>query len=780
MKNTRKPKIKKTYILFLFAFIFLFPGIIYSFIINPYNNYKTASTIDNSSSIFYNPAGLALTQDFNIYFNLSSIHSKIRNTSLAFSFFLGGLGYENFEIEDKEYDIYHLAVPGYFNFFGQTVYFGLANKWYTINKSQPYTFGLSFLTRFFNHVALGFVYDNLNKKNIHYNNNDSTIKKTSLGLGFFRNRVMLSLDNIALGKFYYDNNIYQASLEPVSGLLLNLTYFDLKDEKKLFAGVKIKFPHFGIEYYNSDKYSKNHNFELSYHAKTYKTFFSIGGQVTEIKISGLLTDSEQFSFFGITSSGAQRILENLNKCLDDDSIKGVILNIGSIATTSYGGIGGLVYEICEKIIQLKSRGKYIVAYLETGGSTEEYYLASAANKIVFSSFAALSELGISIKVLKLKGLLDKIGISFEVIQSGQDKNSLNPFTKEIDSEQEEKIKNSVEDSFDLFVKSVSGQRLINIKDIKNLIEEQPVLDTETLIKNHWIDSVGYKEKAYEVMAKLLNKSKVYGFLETDVNRIEYLKKDWKESPIVAIVNIYGPIMSGESIFNPLFGNLATGSDTIANQLKEIQGNKSIKAVILRIDSPGGTIVASDRIYEAVLKLKESGKYIIASFGGIATSGSYYIACAADKIISTPFTITGSIGVFTMKLELSGLMKEFDVTSKTIKKGKYSDLFSWDRKLTEDEREKLFKTMNKAHNRFKDIVKKSRKLDDQSLDTVTSGAVYTGNQAKEMKLVDELGGIRKAVEHIEKELDIDRPILIYYWKNIKSYKPIRLGTYIFSF
>ena len=772
-------KIRKLCKIFLFAVIFFIPCIVSSIYINPYN-YEAAPIIDNSTSIFYNPAGIALMQDFNTYLNLSYVDSKNVNTSFAVNFLLGGFGYDNFNAGNKDYKIYHLAIPGYLNFYNQILYFGLSNKWYTINKSHPYTFGFGLLTRFFNHLSLGFVYDNLNKKKIHYDNRRDTIKNYSIGLGFFKNRLILSLDNLFSDKFNYNNNIYKVTWEPLLGLFVDFTYFNLRNDKKLLTGIKIKFPNYGFKYYNSNKYSQNSNYEFSYHSRTYKTFFSIRNKITEISVSGLLTDTEQFSFFGITSRGAQNILENLDKCYNDNTIKGIILNIGYIQTTSYGGIGGLVYEIRDKILQLRKKDKVVVAYLETGGSTEEYYLASAANVIVFSPYASLSELGVSVKVLKLTGLLDKIGASFEVIQSGKNKNALSPFTEDISLEQEEKIRASVEDSYNEFVESISKDRLIKLNGIKELIEESPILDAELLKENDWIDNIGYREKVNDEMARLLNRNRIYGYQETDVRRIEYYRKDWGKNSAIAVVSIYGPIMSGESVYNPLYGALATGSETIAKQLKEIEGDSLIKAVILRIDSPGGSLVASDRIYEAVKKLKKSGKYDVAYFGSMAASGSYYIACAADYIISTPFSVTGSIGVFSMKLELSELFKKLDITTTTVKKGKYVDLFSMDRKLTEDELTKLEQAMDKAHDRFKEVVSKGRGIEEDTIDDVADGSIYTGNQAKEIGLVDELGGMKKAAEHIELKLDLEDPDYIYYWSNIRSYSPIKLGTSIFNF
>lgn len=771
----------KNKLLLFYIILILMSSSVFGLILNPFNNYQTASMVEHAPSLFFNPAGIALIDDFNIYFNISDVDGKNRNSSMAFSFFLGGFGYEAYDINNKSYKVYNLTLPGSFNFFGYNIYFGMAHKWYSINRYDPYTFDLGFLYRFYNHFSLGLVFNNLAKKNIYYDTDKDIIqRKYSLGMALWKNRIKVGMENIHREKFDINKNVFQASFEPLLGLIFEFTYFDIPSDRKLFSGIKLQFPNFGFKYYNSDKIAHNNNYEFSLHSKNYKTFFCVPNKITEIKISGLLTDAEQYSFLGDISSGAQRILENLNKCYEDDSIKGIVLRIGSIQTTSYGGIGGLVYEIREKIMRLRGRGKYIVAYMETGGSTEEYYLASAAHSIVLSPYATVEELGIAVKVLKLKGLLDRFGISFEVIQSGKSKNSLNPFTEEMKKEDLAKIEESVESAFNLFVLTISQDRFIDQTDIINLIEEYPILDAEVLKTNNWIDKIGYKEKAYDEMARLLERKHIYGLEKVNIASIQYIKKEWREGPIIAIISIHGPIITGESIYNPIYGNLATGSESIINQLKDAEGNPHIKGVILRIDSPGGSVVASDAIYEQVIKLKKSGKYVIASLGSMAASGGYYIACAADYIISTPYTITGSIGVFSMKLDLSGLFKKFDITTQTVKKGPYSDSFSYDRKLTKEERKKMQKSLDRIHNRFKTIVHKNREIEYEELDKLADGRIFIGQQAKAHKLVDEVGGITEAIEQIKLRYDIDDPYYIYYWKNMKSSSPIRLGTSILHF
>lgn len=762
----------------LISLFFITPARIYpAYLINPYYLYRTAALAQDSSGMFFNSAGLGLAQDMNAYLNLAYAESENKNLSLAFNFFAGGLAYENYTVTNKEYTVYHYVLPGQINLLGIDFNIGIHNKWYNINGSHPYTIGIGFLTRFLNHFSLGMVFDNLNCEKIYTDDSAYPLKKYSLAVGFFKNRFIFSVENIAREELLYKNNIYYSSIELIRGLPFIISYFDLKDYKKIMLAVKLQFPNLGFAFYNFDRQhpKSNNNYEISVNTKRNDTYFTIRNQVAEINITGLLTDTDQFSWFGDKSQGTQRILTDLDKCLEDDAIRGIIITIGQIQTTSYGGIGGLVYEIREKILQLREKGKLIVAYLDTGGSTEEYYLASAANAIVMPPTASLDELGISVKALKLKKTLDRFGIGFDIIQSGDNKNALNPFSDSINKKQLEKIEKSVEDSYDLFLKTVSKSRLIKKENIDKLINEYPVLDAELLKQEEWIDHIGYKSKANNAMAVFLHKREIPAYQKINIQATEYLQKDWKESPKIAVVYIYGSIVPGQSVFNSFDGTLYTGSETIINQLKAINGDPTIKGIILRIDSPGGSVIACDDIYETLLEVKNNGKYIVASFGSMAASGGYYIACGAHEIISTPYTLTGSIGVFTMKLELSGIFKKYDVETPTIKRGKYADANGYDRQYTKEEREKIQKAIEKIHNRFKDIVHKSRRISYEDLKDIADGSVYTGNQAKGLNLVDRLGGIKMAVQQICKQIDDDDPIIIYYWKDMRSYSPIKLGS-----
>ncbi len=765
---------KKFFVLPIIIFFFT-PLKIFPAYLNPSLPYITASLSDSANSIFFNPAGISINKSFNMFVDLGYINSRNSSIAISLDTFLGGIGFEKFEINStKKYKIYHYVLPGNLNIFYHSIYFGIKNSWYTINKSHPYTIGIGLLSRFKNILSIGIVFDNLNKMKIYSHNSNSIETKLSVGLSLFKQHLILSFENINQKKFNLTNNIYQILFEPFKGLQTFATYFNLHNDYKFYLGAKFLFSHLAFGYYSYQGkalITPQQSYQISYSAEMYPSVLR-KLRLINIKVSGLITDAEKLSFLGDVTKGAQNIIEQIDKGINDDKIKGMLLEIGTIETTSFGGIGGLTYEIREKILEFRQKGKYVVAYLENGGSTEEYYLATAADKIVFAPYASLEELGIAVKVRKFTGLLKKIGIKFDIISAGKDKNALSPFSKNLTDTQKKEIMKNVEDSYKLFIKTVSESRYINEKEINNLINKLPVLTASTLKQKNWIDKIGYKEDAIETLEFLLNKEGK-GIKFINIKETFYCKNKWKDSPKIAVIPLYGPIISGKSVYNRIFGYIATGADTVIEQLENIKNDNTIEGIILRIDSPGGSVSACDRIYKKLLQIQEQGKFIVASFGSMAASGGYYIACGANKIVSTPFSITGSIGVFTMKPVLKNLFKKFDINSEIIKQGKYADLFTVDREFTDEEQKLIKKGMYEIYNRFVSIVARNRNLSEDEVKKIAEGKIYTGNIAKKLNLVDQLGGMKKAIEIIKIEKNINSPILIYFWQDYSSFSPMTL-------
>jgi protease-4 len=251
---------------------------------------------------------------------------------------------------------------------------------------------------------------------------------------------------------------------------------------------------------------------------------------------------------------------------------------------------------------------------------------------------------------------------------------------------------------------------------------------------------------------------------------------------IAVLNIFSTISYVDD--SSYFGLIKSGAVYWLEKLKSIEDQKGVKAVILRINSPGGTIGATQEIYNEILRLKQKGKVVVVSMGDIAASGAYYIACAADYIVANPGTLTGSIGVIIYGIEVSDLFKKIGISYNVIKSGKIKDILSPYRKMTDEEQKLLTALVMDAYQQFFDVVANSRKIDREKLKEIADGRIFTGKQALEAKLIDEIGDFEKAIEVAKTmakisgkpniiDLDFERNILQGLFSILKKNKTINI-------
>ncbi|HAX61584.1 MAG TPA: signal peptide peptidase SppA [Elusimicrobia bacterium] len=291
-----------------------------------------------------------------------------------------------------------------------------------------------------------------------------------------------------------------------------------------------------------------------------------------------------------------------------------------------------------------------------------------------------------------------------------------------------------------------------------------------------------RNKLATIIAILFFVSAILGFwivFSQPSQKIERKSKLGISQDKIAVVNILGPIRASMKSSDPF----ARDSEKIVKRLKKINENASVKAVVLRINSPGGTVAAVQDIYSELLKMKKNGKFVIASFSDVAASGGYYIACAADEIVAQPGTLTGSIGVILEVGNFSELMKKIGVKTETVKSGKHKDIGSFSRDMTPEERKILQGLIDDAYEQFLSAVVTGRKLDEAKARTLADGRIFTGTQAKASGLVDTLGGLDDAIEEAKKLAGIKGDIKIIsdsdQWDKIFEFIPAGFEEKAFS-
>lgn len=450
--------------------------------------------------------------------------------------------------------------------------------------------------------------------------------------------------------------------------------------------------------------------------------------------------------------GLDDILARISMAKEDNKIKGIYLDLGMI-TSSFATLE----EIREALIDFKSDGKFILSYSEIY-SQSAYYLASTADSIFLNPEGILEFSGLASQSMFFKGTLEKLGVEAQVIKVGTYKSAVEPFILDKMSEQNrEQVSSFLGSIYDHFLLGVSASRNIPIDTLRAIANELRVQNAEDAVNTKLADGLKYKD---EIISDLKTRLNIKKDKELNVVSIEkYNNPDAKTKSSskdrIAIIYANGDIISGEGSDEQI------GSEKISRAIRKVREDKKVKAVVLRVNSPGGSALASDVIWREV-KLTKEVKPIMVSMGDVAASGGYYIACAADSIFAQPNTITGSIGVFGIIPNMENFFNsKLGITFDVVKTAEFADLGNVSRPLTASERSIIQQQVNRIYHTFTQKVADGRKLDRTYVDSVGQGRVWTGAQALELGLVDRLGSIEDAIKAAAKKAEIEDYKIVTY-------------------
>ena len=373
----------------------------------------------------------------------------------------------------------------------------------------------------------------------------------------------------------------------------------------------------------------------------------------------------------------------------------------------------------------------------------KYYLATAFDKVYMQPIGSLAINGISAEVPFFKSLLTKVGIEMDFVRIGKYKDFPDSLTRDsMSNKSREALTAIVKDLSLQVIKDISKGRKIKVSDLTSFIDKGLFTDKDS-VKLGLIDDLKYKIDIVPNNAiKLDDYIRVAGKEDTFISRF---RKKEKALDKVAFVVAEGKIATGGK------GNITAKS--LSKTFDKIIEDKDIKAVILRINSPGGSAIISETIYNYIVRLKKEGKKVIVSMSGVTASGGYWIASAADKIVANPATFTGSIGVFGGKPVLKSLWKKIGVSWNAVSYGESSGMWSHNKKFSKLERQRIILLMENIYQNFIDRVAEGRSLSKEKVEKIAQGRVWTGSQAKEHNLVDELGGIYKAIDITKEQLNL---------------------------
>ena len=467
--------------------------------------------------------------------------------------------------------------------------------------------------------------------------------------------------------------------------------------------------------------------------------------VLTLRVAGALPDyspDDPFKkYFGGPDQSLTGLVMQFKKAKVDKRIKAILLDV------NMSGVGwGKAEELRDAITDFRSSGKPVYAFIEFG-LNKEYYIATACDKIIVPPPGNLFINGLAADVMFFRGSLDKLGIYPDIYQIGKYKSAGNMFTqKEMTEAHREYINSMLDDLFNRYINTIAQARKKTPEEMRALIDNAPY-NALTAKEAGLIDESLYKDEVEKQLKTLL------GYKETDT-LATVRGYDYRDVPPeslglnkgerLAVIYASGGIESGSSQESPS-GEQSIGSDTVAKALNDAAADKSIKAIVLRVDSPGGSGLASDIIWHAVEEANKK-KPVVVSMSDVAASGGYYISASAAKIIAQPSTITGSIGVVAGKPVMRGFYDWLGISNEYVLRGKTAGMFRETEKFSDEERVKFEEWIKTTYYRdFIPKVAKGRSKDPEYVDSVGQGRVWTGSQAKERGLVDDFGGMDKAIE-----------------------------------
>jgi len=445
------------------------------------------------------------------------------------------------------------------------------------------------------------------------------------------------------------------------------------------------------------------------------------------------------------SIGLNDILSRIKAAKEDANIKGIYLNVAGVNAGF-----PTAKAIREAILDFKASGKFVLAFSDVM-SQKGYYMNSVADEIYLNPQGSLDFRGLATSVMFFKEAMEKLGIDMQILKVGTHKSAVEPFMMNSMSEaNKEQVNSYLGSIYNTFLQDISNSKKITVDSLKHIADGYLIREPGDAKKYGFVNGLLYKD---EVLAKLRGKLGIDA--KKDIPYVSIL--DYKNKPEageagasrVAVLYAYGEIVDGEGIDGQI------GGDKISRELRDLRTDDRVKAIVLRVNSPGGSALASENIWREV-DLTKKVKPVIVSMGDYAASGGYYISAAADSIFADPTTLTGSIGVFGMIPNMQKLFNDkLGIHFDAVKTAKFADMdVDMDRPLTEEEKSIIQGGVNKIYQVFMKRVADGRKIDVAYVDSIGQGRVWTGEQAVKLKLVDRVASLDEAVKAAAKKAKLD--------------------------
>jgi len=719
----------------------------------------SAAVADDAASIPLNPAGLAAGHGFNLYISRHVQKLVPENWHAYFDTLIGGFGYDWMRARDENVRSSRFSWT-----YGAPVYrwVGLGVGLNRLAASKPYltsawTFDGGLLLRPNPYISLAAVARNINEPRF-LRQVEGRTYVAAIAVRPVWERLTLSCDAGWRERDPLEDVSVRGGVdvELVGGVTLGA---EVDDDKNFGFGLSLGFPYGGVAYKTSLDEDGNvtaDNAAVRLNLERRRSVFVRGRRYAEFEVAGDLVETAPgFSLLGGKGTGGRDVIRGLKLAREDKGIKGVIIKVGSVDPGLGPGVSALVQEIRAEIKNVRGAGKKVYAYIEGVNRPAGYYIASAADVVAMPASGYFGGVGTYMTMWRITELTERYGVEWDYLTAGEYKGAFHIIGDDPTEAVEREVRELVEDGYKQFVGDVAADRGLTVERFRELCEGPP-LTAQGCRDAGLVDEVARYEDLKDVIARA---DGVERTSTTEVSLRERWRDRWGKPRSVRVITAEGSITPGKSGRSFITGGRTIGEDTLVKQLREAREDADVGAVVLRVDSGGGEGIASENIFEEVVKCRESGKPVVASMGDVAGSGGYFIACGAEYIFAEPATLTGSIGVAFAKPALEEFYRKYGIGRFPVKSHEHADALTYHRHLTEEEKAWVAGMLQDMYVRFMGVIAKARGLELSRLEELAGGRVYTGARAKDLGLVDELGGLDDAVEYARAKgnLPADAPV-----------------------
>lgn len=675
---------------------------------------------DNAMAVFANPAALAVRSGSELYafYNFQPVLWPDFFSNTTFLAKAGPLA-AYWEPEPTRYGI-ALGMGG------SGVYSGLRFRRDSLSR-----WDLSALVRPVKQVSVGALWDDLN--------HDWGRLAVGAAVRPFGNRFTL------FGETYLITPLQPMAgfdVEPIDGLTLGLKAFlgEQTEDLHFVAGVSLGLGKAGVGAVGTDDLNEVGGY-LRVGSAAQRSLSPPGNRYVEIRLNEEIADRKPgFSLSSRSVRTSWQLLDLIDRARKDSSVKALMLRIDDMSASF-----AQAQELRQALAAFRAQGKKVIVFAPSLGMTS-YYVASVADRIWTHPLGDITIPGMSMGTMFLKGTLEKLGIQFNGTRHGKYKSAIETFTEDsLTAPNREQFEAYLDAPYNEFLQAAAAGRHVS-RDSMEALVNVGFFNAAEAKKNGLVDEICYHDQIDSLLKKEL---KGLG----KVNEEDYLadvvaSDDWAPKPAIAIVYASGDIAAGESRTDFLTGTMTMGAQTMVRAIRQARDDRRVKAVVLRIDSPGGDGFASDMIWRE-LELCRQKKPVIVSMAGVAGSGGYYIACNATKVFALPTTLTGSIGVFDYKFVTEGLYNKLGVRRQVVTRGEHAGAMSDMRAMTPAEDSMMQAQVDYFYHQFVQKVATGRKLSFEHVDSIGQGRIWSGLDAKRVGIVDTLGGFLDAVGYAKK-------------------------------